>query len=70
MVWEIVIGVILIMAVLTGIREIWLKMARKKRVTSIDHGSHDNKGSELDIKPDINAPNVKKEDIFPPLGRY
>ena len=41
MVWEIVIGVILVMGILTTIREIRLKKTRKKKATSTNEGSHD-----------------------------
>jgi hypothetical protein len=41
MVWEIVIGVILVMGILTTIREVCSKRAGKKKAASISERSHD-----------------------------
>ncbi len=46
MVWEVVIGVILVMGILTTIREVCLKRAGKKKAASTDEGSHDINASE------------------------
>jgi len=46
MVWEIVIGVILVMGILTTIREICLKRAGKKKAASTSERSHDSNTSE------------------------
>lgn len=46
MVWEIVTGVILVMGILTTIREVCIKRAGKKKTASTYEGSHDSNTSE------------------------
>jgi len=46
MMWEIVIGVILVMGILTTIREIRLKKIRKKKAALTNERSHDINTSE------------------------
>ena len=46
MVWEIIIGVILAIGILTTINEVRLKRTRKKKATSTNEGSHDINASE------------------------
>jgi hypothetical protein len=46
MVWEIVIGVVLVMGILTTVREIYLKWNHKKKATLTNEGSHDSNTSE------------------------
>lgn len=41
MVWEIVIGVVLVMGILTTIREVRLKKVRKKKATLINERIND-----------------------------
>lgn len=46
MVWEIVLGVILVMGIVTTVREICVKRNRKKKAISINEGIHDSNASE------------------------